>query len=266
MRIDKFYDVQLLHTVPHLMILAFLSLGIAKTPAFLTPDAIAAGSSNYIYDDNGAVTDIKEYENNLKKTVGVLTEEKTNSIVETKNKHKTKVDSKDNDFNAANEKKDTKTEQKTNSQESKAKSNPAAGTGSKTKLTVNIVNKNEIDIAGRKIQIFKSTNTLTDSGNMVAEYGDKFLYGHNTAGVFRNLHNMRAGETFSVTRNGKTEKFVVAKTELLTKARTADFMVAIVNARYYGQQYALSLMTCAGEPRPNMDATHRFLVFAKKIA
>ena len=277
---EKFYDVHFLHTLPYLVIMALGCLGIAKSPDFLGFDVAAqGGKTQYIYEEDGRITDIREYEEKLKNSTGVLTEEN-----ETKKPEEAKI-----------------SEQKTKTE---TNNGLTGGAENKTRVTVNIINKNnpektpivgrnsdakntdintkrietekrvintqrirnEINITGRTIPLFRSTNTLTDSGNMVAEYGNKFLYGHNTAGVFAGLSGMREGETFTVTRNGKKETFVLAKKELLTKARTADFMVAIVGARFMGQQYDLSLMTCAGEPRPNMDATHRLLIFAKKIA
>lgn len=304
MKIEKFYDVHFLHTMPYLAVLAFACLGIANSPELLTLDAMATGGGQYIYEDNGSITDLKKYEEKLKGGAGILLEEKTQVKITDKtgsnNPEKPAIVPSDNTSGSYEQNTSA-----TPSQNNTSNKQNITETGSKTRLEVNIINKNnpehtpnsgagtengttgapiehradltvaaanknnavrnEINITGRTIGLFKSTDTLTDSGNMVAEYGNKFLYGHNTAHVFGGLSQMREGETFSLTRNGVTKKFVVAKKELMTKDRTADFMMAIVNARFMGQEYDLLLMTCAGEPRPNMDASHRLLLFAKNI-
>lgn len=122
-----------------------------------------------------------------------------------------------------------------------------------------------ITITGRTLPIFKVSHTLTDSGDAVAQYGDKFLYGHNTAPVFRDLASLQIGSRFTISRSGSTKIYQIRHFETMTKSDTANFMWAIVHADFRGQTYDLSLMTCAGAPRPGRDATHRLILFADQI-
>lgn len=124
---------------------------------------------------------------------------------------------------------------------------------------------NTITINGRTLPIFSTNSTMTDSQNSVAKFGQKFLYGHNSPEVFKSLPNLPIGSNFAVKINNQTTRYVIKKTITLTKADTKRFMFAIANGRYLGQTYSLSLMTCAGSPRPNRDATHRYIVFADRV-
>lgn len=123
-----------------------------------------------------------------------------------------------------------------------------------------------IEILGKKINIFQSNHTLTDSGDLVARYGDKFLYGHNVPNVFGNLKTLQIGDTFKVMFDGHQKTYRIKIKEVMIKDRVSDFMWAITQARFMGEQYGLSIMTCEGEPRPNRDATHRLLLFADPIS
>lgn len=121
-----------------------------------------------------------------------------------------------------------------------------------------------ITIAGKVLPIFVVTNTFADSGNAVARYR-QLIYGHNTANVFGGLRNLATGATFSINEKGKAKTYQIKHTVTMTKARTADFMTAITYARFMGVRYDMALMTCAGEARPNRDATHRLVIFADAI-
>lgn len=121
-----------------------------------------------------------------------------------------------------------------------------------------------ITIAGRTIPIFISYNTLTDSGASVALYNGKFLYGHNTANVFGILPSLPEGTPITITLNGQSTTYTIAKRILsVEKSAVQSSMSAIANARHNGVQYAYSLMTCAGTSYGNGDASHRTIVYIK---
>ena len=144
------------------------------------------------------------------------------------------------------------------------------------------VTGNSISVAGRTISIVDVADTAVDAGNHVNKYGDKFLYGHNSAAVFGGLANLSVGQTFSVNYNGSVTTYQVANMVTLTKNFDYDILEypAIPTAGLYnylpgiakraqfgkkGPTYDLALMTCAGASVGNGDATHRLVVFANKI-
>ncbi len=133
---------------------------------------------------------------------------------------------------------------------------------------------NNIQYAGRVIQIVDVGDTVVDAGNHVNKYGDRFLYGHNSWGVFGALPNMGAGSVFSVTYGGVTTNYQIVKTEIFEKNPDSgllqiggfgDYMYSVATAIYNGVPYDLSLMTCYGESYGNGDASHRYVVFANAI-
>lgn len=133
---------------------------------------------------------------------------------------------------------------------------------------------NTIVIAGRKLDIVDVASTAVDSGSHVNKYGDKFLYGHNTAGVFGGIVSLGAGSMFSVTYDGVSRNYVVAKTVIYEKNietgklqlnGAGSYMGAVADARNEGVKYDLSLMTCYGVSYGNGDASHRFVIFANEI-
>ena len=120
-----------------------------------------------------------------------------------------------------------------------------------------------ITIAGASIPLVSVRNTATNPGNNAASYGH-LLYGHRGT-AFGNIANLPAGAQFTITRNGATENYVVADSVTLDKDTTANFMYSLVNqASYKGKTYSLVLMTCAGAPGDNGDASHRTIVFANR--
>lgn len=132
---------------------------------------------------------------------------------------------------------------------------------------------NYIAIAGRTIEIVDVATTGENAGNHVNRYNGKFLYGHNSPGVFGPILGLGVGATFSVTSNGTTKNYMVASTEMFEKNPTTgqlqkdgagSFMNVVANASYRGT-YDLALMTCAGVSYGNGDASHRFVIFAKMI-
>ena len=105
---------------------------------------------------------------------------------------------------------------------------------------------------------------MTDSGNAVGLYNGKFLYGHNSANVFASLPSLGVGTPISVTLNGQTTTYTVAKSITLEKPVVQRYMNGFANARLDGVQYAYAIMTCAGTPGPTPgDASHRTIVFIK---
>lgn len=132
---------------------------------------------------------------------------------------------------------------------------------------------NYIAIVGRTIEIVDVATTGENAGNHVNRYNGKFLYGHNSPGVFGSILGLGVGATFSVTSNGATKNYMVASTEMFEKNSTTgqlqkdgagSFMNVVANASYRGT-YDLALMTCAGVSYGNGDASHRFVIFAKMV-
>ncbi|MBR2837084.1 sortase [Candidatus Saccharibacteria bacterium] len=137
-----------------------------------------------------------------------------------------------------------------------------------------VIKANNIQITGRTLEIMDVNSTLVDAGNHVNKYGEKFLYGHNTTGVFADLPSLGIGGTFTVTYNGKITTYKVQKTVVFEKNAangllqingSGNYMNAVSKARFDGAKYDLSLMTCYGTNLGGGEATHRFVVFANVI-
>ena len=132
---------------------------------------------------------------------------------------------------------------------------------------------NNIQIGGRNIQIINTANTSNNSGNYVYRYKEKFLYGHNTSGVFGVLYNVGEGAVFSVTIDGDTTNYRVKKVAVYQKVNdytlnldgTDISMSVVAKARCKGVNYDLALMTCYGTSYGNGDASHRLVLFADVI-
>lgn len=123
---------------------------------------------------------------------------------------------------------------------------------------------NYISIDNKTIPIFYSDNTQIDAGSQVGKYGH-LLYGHNSYNVFGGLssHN---NLSFSVTLDGATTNYHVINSITLTRETAQNLMLGIRDGKIFsgGQynHYPYILMTCAGTPLGNGDATHRTLFFA----
>lgn len=143
-----------------------------------------------------------------------------------------------------------------------------------TPAPVYVASSNSISVAGRTLEIVDVTSTAVDSGNHVNKYGERFLYGHNSAGVFGGLVNLGVDSTFSVAYGGKTTNYRVAKIVIFEKNvetgrlqlnGAGNYMKSVANAKSDGVQYSLSLMTCYGASYGNGDASHRLVIFANAM-
>ena len=129
---------------------------------------------------------------------------------------------------------------------------------------------NSISILGRTIDIFVSSDTRINAGSMVARYinGSKyrgqFYYGHNSAQVFGGLANLSVGSTFTINLDGTDYHYRIAKIETVANDDTlASNMKKVASGKdYNGTQYDVTLMTCAGTPYGDGNATHRTIVYA----
>ena len=129
---------------------------------------------------------------------------------------------------------------------------------------------NSISILGRTIDIFVSSDTRINAGSMVARYinGSKyrgqFYYGHNSAQVFGGLANLSVGSTFTINLDGTDYHYRIAKIETVANDDTlASNMKKVASGKdYNGTQYDVTLMTCAGTPYGDGNATHRSIVYA----
>ena len=129
---------------------------------------------------------------------------------------------------------------------------------------------NSISILGRTIDIFVSSDTRINAGSMVARYinGSKyrgqFYYGHNSAQVFGGLANLSVGSTFTINLDGTDYYYRIAKIETVANDDTlASNMKKVASGKdYNGTQYDVALMTCAGTPYGDGNATHRTIVYA----
>ena len=80
---------------------------------------------------------------------------------------------------------------------------------------------NRLNIAGRSLVVEYSPNTGVDAGRVVKFYNNKFLYGHNSAGVFGFLPSVGVGTVFSLTYNGVTTNYrVMEKVEYAKSSPT----------------------------------------------
>ncbi len=139
---------------------------------------------------------------------------------------------------------------------------------------VYVAPRNTISIVGRTLDIVDVADTTVDAGNHVNKYGDKFFYGHNSAGVFGGLVNLGVGNVFSITYGGVTTNYQVARVVVYEKNTSTgrlqlngagNYMRQVANAKSDGVQYSISLMTCYGKSLGRGDATHRLVIFANAI-
>ena len=143
--------------------------------------------------------------------------------------------------------------------------------------------QNAIIIAGRTIPIEQSYDTGYVSDSIANRYGDKFIYGHNSAGVFGVLYGAGVGQTFSVFNNGVKKNYIISDiviyekndaNGLLQLNGSGNYMKSVSNAikksvSDNGQvslnYYDLALMTCYGTMYGGGRASHRLVVFAREV-
>ena len=128
---------------------------------------------------------------------------------------------------------------------------------------------NAITVDSRTIEILDVADTSVDTGDHVNKYGAKFLYGHNTPGVFGGLLGMGVGNVFTVAYGGTARNYQVVETQHFQKnsdhslidvnTRVEYKMSAIANGK---NKYDLVLMTCA-DYLPNTP--NRYVLFANAI-
>ncbi len=82
-----------------------------------------------------------------------------------------------------------------------------------------------------------------------------FIMGHSST-VFKKLDHIQVGDTI----NYNNATYLVQSTETLPKAEIS--MNQILQAE---TEETLIIMTCAGQPLANQDATHRLIVTATKL-
>ena len=124
-------------------------------------------------------------------------------------------------------------------------------------------------------QIANYTVTIY-SAEMVAHYlsysdiykTGKLIYGHNTGQVLGDLAYRYVGEEFTITEGGVATKYRVSDIALYEKT---DDGYLDHNRALMGQimrtamGHGVALMTCAGTPYGNGDASHRLVVYADAV-
>ena len=96
----------------------------------------------------------------------------------------------------------------------------------------------------------------------------KMIYGHNTSALLGSLAYRYPGEVITITENGVPMNYQVMTTAVYQK--TADGNLEgdpklMGNIASTALGYDVALLTCAGTPYGNGDASHRLVVFANRI-
>lgn len=142
-----------------------------------------------------------------------------------------------------------------------------------------VVKTNSITITGRTISVTNVNDTRIGAGDHVNFYRNKFLYGHNSSAVFGGLKNLVIGSNFSLTIDGVTTNYRVARVMVFDYEETTNgngairfnndgrnYILNVVRAKDNNDtQYNLSIMTCHGKSLGNNNATQRLVLFANKI-
>lgn len=139
-----------------------------------------------------------------------------------------------------------------------------------------------ISIGGKNICL-KSTNDT--GGSLSYSYGytfnsstynsyNQYIFAHNSANLFGGLKNLANGTRFSVTIGGKTTNYQISKKVVYCDysnpshpcSNYSEPVLNMYDAVKPARQGAdLALMTCAGSSIGGGDATHRLMVFAKRV-
>lgn len=135
-------------------------------------------------------------------------------------------------------------------------------------MTSLVSRTNYISILGRSIDIFTSSDTSINAGNRVAQfirgrYDGRFFYGHNYSHVLGGLAGVPVGSSFSIDLDGIGHNYSVALVVTVPNDDAlANSMSKIAMAKYGGVSYDVAIMTCAGTPYGDGNATHRTILFA----
>jgi len=142
-----------------------------------------------------------------------------------------------------------------------------------------------ITISGRNICL-ASTDTTSGSLSYNHAYifngaisSNQFIFGHNSSNIFGNLASLPNGTTFSVTLGGQTTTYRIAFKETVcdytnsqqhgSRYDCANYPEPVLNMNHAVMPHLrsanLAIMTCAGAPLGQGDATHRLVVYANKI-
>lgn len=96
----------------------------------------------------------------------------------------------------------------------------------------------------------------------------KFLYAHNSSGLFGSIVNLNPGDIFTITEGGIVRTYRVMDKQVYAKAENGylegsrSFTKAVeINANGYD----ISMMTCYGTMYGNGDASHRLVLFANAV-
>jgi sortase (surface protein transpeptidase) len=139
-----------------------------------------------------------------------------------------------------------------------------------------------ISIGGKTVCL-KSTDST--AGSLSYSYGyifnssayqsyNQYIFAHNSANLFGGLSGLGVGTRFAVTIQGKTTNYAVSKKVVYCDysnpthpcSNYSEPVLNMYDAIRPGRQGAdLALMTCAGWSIGNGDATHRLMVYAKRV-
>ena len=142
-----------------------------------------------------------------------------------------------------------------------------------------------ITIGGRNICL-ASTDTTNGSLSYNHAYifngaisSNQFIFGHNSSNIFGNLASLPNGTIFSVTLSGQTTTYRISFKETVcdytngqqhgARYDCANYPEPVLNMNHAVMPYLrganLAIMTCAGAPLGQGDATHRLVVYANKV-
>lgn len=107
----------------------------------------------------------------------------------------------------------------------------------------------EIELEGREL-----IAPATIAGVYLANPHKLFIIGHSST-VFRDLHQLDVGG--SLTYDSKTYRIGSIVTVKKSAISMADLLAET-------SEETIIIMTCAGEPLPNQDATHRLIITATR--
>ena len=137
---------------------------------------------------------------------------------------------------------------------------------------VSLAPANAISIGGRVLPIVDVADTSVHAGDHVNRYNGRFLYGHNSAGVFSILYSVGVGNVFTIASGGTSTNYQVTDIVIYEKISQTSLrrvdngkktsMLYVANGQ---NSYDLTLMTCYGTSYGNGDASHRYVIYANAV-